>query len=410
MPELNATDILPISTVYEPDSVADVQALVRMAGEQGLAVYPIGGETSLDFGLPARADGIGISMRKLDQVVDYPAEDMTITVGAGMTMANLAQTLSQNRQRLPIDAPQSDRATLGGVIATNFSGPRRYGCGTMRDYVIGIEAVDARGELFKGGGRVVKNVAGYDFCRLLIGSLGTLGIVTQITLKLMPMVGASRIMACEIQGWQHAERLLAALVQSQANPTAVELITGPEWESMVSQQATLLIGLEGTEQEVDWMQITLAAEWKSLDAAVSSCLERRAASDVWAQLIEFPALPAAAVTLKATTQPSGVTEFVAGALQVEPNCSLQSHAANGVTILRLPSFPAEGLARTLLARLVPLSAKSSGNVVILSNPSGAEMTKQAVWGGIDAPFDLMTTIKKQFDPADTLNPGRFVYA
>ena len=153
MPELNATDILPISTMYEPDSVDEVQALVRMAGEQGLAVYPMGGGTSLDYGLPARADGIGISMRKLNQVIDYPSEDMTITVEAGMTMANLAQTLAQNRQRLPIDAPQSERATLGGVIATNFSGPRRYGCGTMRDYVIGIEAVDARGD--RGGARGV---------------------------------------------------------------------------------------------------------------------------------------------------------------------------------------------------------------------------------------------------------------
>ena len=195
------------------------------------AVYPLGGGTSLDFGLPAAQPGIGFSLAGLNRVVDYPARDMTITVEAGITLANLADMLADERQWLPIDVPQPERATLGGVIATDVSGPRRYGYGTLRDYVIGISAVDGRGMTFKGGGRVVKNVAGYDFCKLLTGSLGTLGVITQVTLKLKPLVERSALVACDVRDWHAAERLLAGVVTSATTPTAIELLAGPAWES-----------------------------------------------------------------------------------------------------------------------------------------------------------------------------------
>ena len=209
----------------------------------------------------------------MDQIVDYPASDMTITVGSGMTVARFNKTLAEHGQRMPVDVPQRETATLGGVVATNFSGPRRYGCGTLRDYLIGIEAVDAHGEKFKGGGRVVKNVAGYDFCRLLIGSLGTLGIITQLTFKLRPVVRDSRIVACGLRDWAHAERLLAALVESPTTPTAIEVVAGPEWHADetlgdlfgADLVAVLLVCLEGTSAEVTLMLDTLGAEWNALD-------------------------------------------------------------------------------------------------------------------------------------------------
>lgn len=415
------TDILPISEVYAPESVEELQSIVKMAAGQRLAVYPIGGGTSLQYGLPAKEQGIGVSLANLSQVIDYPAEDMTITVGAGVTISDLAKTLAANRQRLPLDVPQSHAATLGGVVAANVSGPRRYGRGTMRDHIIGIQAVDARGELFKGGGRVVKNVAGYDFCRLLTGSMGTLGVISQVTLKLSPMVAETRVVACELRKWEQAERLLAALVESATTPVAIELVAGPEWDSLLDEPesadgrvAYLLVGLEGTKVEVEWMERTLADEWASLDTQVSATFsnsgdERFQADELWSRLTEFPTEPAALV-LKATTLPSAVTKFADAALQMDAKCSLQSHAGNGVTILRYADYPEEGLSRLLLSKLVPLAAESGGNVTVLSNPTSSESTKQSVWGGIDAPFDLMTAIKNKFDPQNLLNPGRFVYA
>ena len=411
------SEFLPVTQVFEPESADEVCKFVRTAAEQGTAIYPIGGGTSLCYGLPARTGGIGISLRLMDQIVDYPASDMTITVGSGMTVARFDKTLAEHGQRMPVDVPQRETATLGGVVATNFSGPRRYGCGTLRDYLIGIEAVDAHGEKFKGGGRVVKNVAGYDFCRLLIGSLGTLGIITQLTFKLRPVVGDSRIVACGLRDWVHAERLLAALVESPTTPTAIEVVSGPDWHADetlgdlfgADLVAVLLVGLEGTSAEVTWMLDTLRAEWNALDTRIAECFTGAAAAELWDRLAEFPALPESALVLKATTVPSAVTEFARQVVEMDAGCSLQCHAGDGVTIMRFSEFPADGLARSLLARLAPLASQSRGNVTILSNASGAEMTHQSVWSGIDAPFDLMTAVKREFDPRNLLNPGRFVY-
>src|SRR5262249_22812669 len=150
------------------------------------AIYPLGGRTMLDLGLPPTRPGLAIDLRRFDAVIDYPARDMTVTVQAGLTVAKLQALLAAENQRLPIDVPHAEQATLGGALAANVSGPRRYGFGTLRDYVIGISVVNDEGQEVKAGGRVVKNVAGYDLCKLYVGSLGTLGIITQVTLKLRP--------------------------------------------------------------------------------------------------------------------------------------------------------------------------------------------------------------------------------
>src|SRR6185437_91557 len=133
-----AHETLPLSTTVDVATQEDVVAHLRDAYASTTPTYPIGGGTSLRFGLPARIKGVGLRLTGLNRVVDYPARDMTITVEAGKTMAALADELARHGQRLPVDAAEADRATLGGMIATNFSGPRRYGYGTLRDYVIGI--------------------------------------------------------------------------------------------------------------------------------------------------------------------------------------------------------------------------------------------------------------------------------
>ena len=146
----------------------------------------------LDFGMPPARPGIALSTTALNQVIDYPARDLTITVQAGITMKELQATLAKENQWLPIDIPET--ATIGGAIACDVSGPRRYGYGTLRDYVIGITVVNDRGEETHAGGRVVKNVAGYDFMKLHTGALGTLGVITQVTLKVKPKPEALGLM------------------------------------------------------------------------------------------------------------------------------------------------------------------------------------------------------------------------
>src|SRR5438105_7157106 len=151
----------PLPLVH-PDTVQELGDLVRAARAEGGAIYPIGGQTMLGLGTPPSAHGRAVDLRGLHQVIDFPARDMTVTVQAGITVEQLRKVLAQENLRLPLDIPQAERATLGGALAANVSGSRRYGFGTARDYVIGISAVNDAGEEFKAGGRVVKNVAGYD--------------------------------------------------------------------------------------------------------------------------------------------------------------------------------------------------------------------------------------------------------
>jgi len=412
----DATAILPIKDAVAPQSQDELAAAVRSAYETSTPLYPIGGGTSLDFGLSAKAPGRGLSLARLNRVIDYPARDMTVTVEAGVTMESLADALAKERQRLPIDVPQADRATIGGVIATNWNGPRRYGEGSLRDFVIGISAVDGRGQPFKGGGRVVKNVAGYDFCKLLTGSLGTLGVITQVTLRLKPIPQQSALVACSLRDAAAAERLLAALVTSKATPAAIELLAGPAWQSDPAfapfdhgsqSRLFLVVGLEGTAVEVEYMTAQLAAEWRELGACEPLVVGEAAA--LWQRLIEFPAEGESPLVLKANVVPSGTTAIIEAARRIDPACSIQAHAGNGVVLIKMSKFPAEGLSRALVGNLQPAAAAHHGQVIVLSNPSGAEMTHQSVWGATDSPLDPMTEVKRNFDPRDILNRGRFLY-
>lgn len=407
---------LPVTETLSPADQEELISAVRDAFDNETAVYPIGGGTSLDYGLPAQTEGMGLSLQNLNRVIDYPARDMTITVEAGITMQQLAETLASERQFLPIDVPHPKKATVGGVIATNWNGPRRFGQASLRDHVIGIHAVDGRGRPFKGGGRVVKNVAGYDFCKLLTGSLGTLGVITQATLRLKPLPARSAFLAARCGSLDKAEELLAALVESEISPTAIELLTGPPWKDdaavgglLADSAAVLVVGLEGGQGEVKWMIDTLGRLWQQQGVDHYVAIVDTDAEGLWRRLAEFPQAGQSPLVLKATMAPSYVTRFVAAVQSVDAHASAQAHAGNGVVIARFSEFPADGLSRTLVQKLVPVASRGQGNVIVLSNPSGAEMTHQSAWGGIDAPFKLMSEVKRQFDPKNILNPGRFVY-
>lgn len=411
----DAISVLPLKGTHSPATQDELTAFVRTAFESSMPLYPIGGGTSLGFGLPAKEQGQGLSLSKLNRVVDYPARDMTVTVEAGVRMKDLAELLAKEGQRLPVDVPNADQATIGGVIATNWNGPRRFGEGTIRDFVIGISAVDGRGNEFKGGGRVVKNVAGYDFCKLLTGSMGALAVITQVTLRLKPIPPQSAIVACSVPNSAAAERILAALIQSKTAPVAVEVLAGPEWRNdpaltgltIDSPHALCVVaGFEGTAAEVEFMVGQIVEEWHELGVEMPIVIGETAA--LWQRLIEFSAASDSPLVLKANVVPSGTTAMIDAARQLDPECSIQAHAGNGILLIKMSKFPAQGLSRALVGNLQPAAAAQQGQVVILSNPSGAEMTHQSVFGMTDSPLALMREVKRKFDPAEILNRGRFV--
>ena len=414
---MNSSATLPTKDELAPATQEELAERVREAFAAGTPLYPAGGRTKHGLGLPAKAPGSVLSLKKLARIIDYPARDMTITVEAGLTMKALADVLAKERQRLPIDVPLSHLATIGGVIATNTNGPRRFGEGTIRDYVIGIHAVDGRGMPFKGGGRVVKNVAGYDFCKLLTGSLGTLAVITQVTLRLKPIPEQLALVACSVPDLESAETLLHNLIASRVAPTAIELLAGPGWESEPALESLaragqhslfLVVGLEGTGPEVEFMVSQLIAEWREQDVADPLLVGESAA--LWDRLVEFPAPGDAPLVLQASVAPSGITALVNAARRLDPGCTIQAHAGNGSATLKFSEFPQQGLSRALVGNLQPVASAHHGHVRVLSNPGGAEMTHQSVWGATDAPLWLMGEVKRKFDPKDILNRGRFLFS
>ena len=400
---------LPITETYAPTTAQELCDTLRAAHDSTTPVYPCGGSTVLGYGLPVKQPGWNVSLADMNQLIDYPARDMTVTVEAGMTMAALAEHLAGERQRLPIDAPDAEVATIGGLIATNFSGPRRFGSGTLRDYVIGISAVDGRGVLFKGGGRVVKNVAGYDFCKLLTGSLGTLAVIQQVTLKVRPLPESTALLACEVESLAKADALLASLGHSQVTPMAIELLAGPAWGFEPGQGAAqLVVGLEGTEPEVAWMIGQLRNEWNTQGVYEISVVEQATAAGLWQRLTDFSALDDSPLVVKLTALPSRECELIGTLQQLDPHVSIQAHAGNGVVIAQFQDLSTLGTVNALVKHLHPAAIAAGGSAVVWSSANPEELTRAAVWGPVREESPVMQSVKRQFDPRGILNPGRFV--
>lgn len=413
--------ILPLTDTIQPTDPATVVKAVKDARQSATPIYPLGGGTRLDGGVLPKRPGLGLSLERLNRVVDYPARDLTITVEAGVTVAELNRRLASERQRLPVDVPQADRATLGGAVATGLSGPRRYLWGTLRDYVIGIEAVDGRGAPFSGGGRVVKNAAGYNLCRLLTGSLGTIGVITQVTLMVKPMPETSAFVACDVTDLDTAEKLLADLVHTETLPSAVELLAGEAWRDDAalatespSASARLLVGFEGTSAEVDWMVDRLPSEWRRASDVSAVEIRGDAATRVWSRLTEFPVQGSAAdddrpLVVEVSLPPGATVDLFRLLGQADPGCSIQAHAGDGVVRARLAGEPNE-TATALIERVRRAASRAGGAMVVLVNPHGADLNQTDVWGPPGHEAAVLQAIKSGFDPDGILNPDRFIYA
>ena len=353
-------------------------------------------------------------MSQLNRLIDYPARDMTITVEAGMRIDILKQTLAAERQQLPIDIAQHERATLGGALATNTSGPRRFGHGTFRDYVIGISAVDADGRLFKAGGRVVKNVAGYDICKLLVGSRGTLAIVTQVTLKLRPLPETSALLWMTLNSFAEVETRLERLMTSQARPVAIEvlnphaaqLITSSSRCELPVQVPVLCVGVEGSQRDVEWQLETLTRELSS--TGVQECRQVRDgdANRIWDALTEFQTCADDPLTFEANVRPSQCVEFASRATDL--GVAVQVHAGNGLVVGQLLEEAAT-IDQTIgiLNQLRDFARSQGGNLMVLHCDEGWK-SRLPMCGAAEPSWPLMKQLKQKLDPQGLLNPGRFV--
>jgi glycolate oxidase len=297
---------------------------------------------TLNANEPAKRDST-ISERPEDQfasarVIDYPADDMTVTVESGITIAELNRVLAEKRQCLPVDVAFPDKTTVGEAILFDRFGPREYAYGTMRDYLLGFTAVDGTGMTFSGGGRVVKNAAGYNMCRLMAGSIGMLGTIKQATLMVRPMPETAAIFSCEVSNFELAERLLASLVHLPVYPVAIELsagrlhegnpLFGPIGEGNVCR---LCVGFEGMAVDVEWMLAKLRDEWTSLGMTAPLLIPGLPNSQYWQWTAEH------CVDSIIHTTPCRLVGDVSRLLQESPDCSIHAHAGNGLIFVEYPA-------------------------------------------------------------------------
>lgn len=391
--------------VHRPASISELANLVMDARAAGQGVYPVGGRTTLDVGLPPTKPGIAIDMTGLADVIDYPARDMTITVHAGITIAKLQETLAAEGQWLPVEVAAPDHATIGGAVALNKSGPHRYGHGTLRDYVIGISFVTDEGHEVKGGGRVVKNVAGYDLMKLQIGAVGTLGVITQLTLKVKPKPEAATVLTFGCESADLAA-VLDLLHASRSRPVAVEAVNAAAWRA--AGQAgpevpwVIVVGLEEKAATVAWQKATLLDELKS--APVRDVTELDDARAIWQSLTDLQIRPESRLIWKARVLPSKVGEFLQ-TLPLEVPYLVHADAYNGIVWLHAPEgFPADphDSRLPLMEQQITIAG---GNYTVRRCPTEWK-GRLRVWGRPLGPIDLMHHVKQTLDPKDLFNAGR----
>lgn len=406
--------VFPSSEITEVAQAEDVADVVSAAREARRPVYPVGGATILEMGAAVDQPGTVLSLAKLNRLIDYPSRDLTITVEAGMTIAELAAQLAAEDQRLPIDVAYADAATVGGVVAANLSGPRRYRFGTIRDYLLGVTVVAGTGETFSAGGRVVKNAAGYDLTRLMVGAMGTLGVITQATLMVRPKAERTAFVVVPLPSFERGEALLDAIAKSEMEPAALELLAGDGSFVMAnSDDVSLWICFEGGDSDVSWMLELVDRLGRDLGLTPAlQDVSADLADSIWRGLTEHSPVAArerlhSTLSLEATTLPSKTILAAQLLREIDEKVALQGRAGNGVLVGRFDCDP--GHARELAKRAREVIAGIGGRVVVTAYPPESRLDSRTVWGTPGAEMRVMQRIKQQFDPEGILNPGRFIF-
>ena len=368
--------------VVRPGTVEEVADVLRAAAADGRTVVPVGGRSKLTWATPPESCDLLLDLTALDRVVEHVAGDLTVVAQAGVRLADLQEELGRAGQLLGLDPPE-DGATLGGVVSANASGPRRLRYGTTRDLLIGITVVLADGTLAHAGGKVVKNVAGYDIGKLFTGAHGTLGAVVSTTWRLHPVPPARRVVTLELPDAAAAGPLSVALARSTLTPSAVELI------GTAGGPARLVVLFESIAESVQ-------AQARSAIDLLGGGVE---ADELPADFARRPGGPDD-VLLRLAHVPASLTA-VLGA--VPAGTAVAAHAATGVSYAAVPA----GEVVDALPRLRAALAPHDGTAVVLRAPEGIR-DRLDHWGPVGDALDLMRRVKERFDPERRMSPGRFV--
>jgi glycolate oxidase FAD binding subunit len=379
--------------VCRPANEAQLSVALRLCAEHEATVIPWGGGTAIALGNAPRHIDVVISTERLARIIDHDHANLTVSAESGVVLARLQGELANEHQFAPLEAPFPDCATIGGIIAANLNGPRRSYHGSVRDLVIGIKVVLIGGEKIKAGGKVVKNVAGYDMCKLFVGSLGTLGIISEATVRLAPLPESSATLVVS-GSFDDARQFANELGRTRLLPAAVILrLEGNHW--------LLAVRLEGFAETVARSQreVRSIADSLGLKVQVLTADEQGA---FWRFVEDFP-LQSETLVFRVTLPRAELFPSVQTFSRWE-NVTVVADAIAGTAWLAAAPTP------TALQRFLELAAMARdrrGHAIIFSAP--AELKRGVeVWGESPPTLSLMRGVKHQFDPKELLNPGRFL--
>jgi glycolate oxidase FAD binding subunit len=378
--------------VVTPRSIDELAAIVRELHDARKAFAFVGGGTHLALGNAPRALDTVIRMTALDDVVDYTPEDQTITVEAGITLAELDAVLAQHGQMLPLDVADREHATVGGLVATNAYGRRRQRYGTAKDLIVGVGVVRPDGVRARGGGKVVKNVAGFDLPKLMVGSLGTLGAIATVTFRLYPVAETTRAAALAFEYADDVAAAARALIDRRLEPESVALYNDD----------TLVVSIAGMQRGVDAQMAALLDE-----IAPATSARARELTELERQSYEQRERAVrrdGAWRLRIAAPPStGVARL--GALADAPPVAVPvAYPLLGVALRAYADAPAP---MSGVREHVAAETRGTGHVVISAMPDAARGSIDA-WGPPPPSFALIRALKNNFDPHGLCNPGRFV--
>jgi glycolate oxidase FAD binding subunit len=422
--------------VARPGSAEEVAELVRMAAAENLALIATGARTKLEMGLPLERYDIAIDMTRLDRVAAYDPGDLTLGVEAGCGLAKLQSVLAEHRQFLPLAVPYFRQTTVGGTIATGVDSPLRQFFGTARDYILGMEFVTGEGVAAKSGGRVVKNVTGYDLHKLMIGALGTLGIMTKINFRTFPFPAEGRAFVARFEDSKDAFEMRDRVTESPLAPLTMEILSPQVAELFGSDAAARLepkpiaaellsrkhwaftSGFAGNELVMARYERDLQAMAEKCGAAGISVLAQDQIAGAFGRKREFIPIalecsPATTI-LKLSVLPRKMNKAVTrGARAADENGIRWAAMARGLGVIYFVLFAEardeNGRRRVAAAaeKIMAAIAELEGHAAIPWCPREWK-SSLPVWGRPRADFPQMAKLKKLFDPRGILAPGRFV--
>ena len=412
------------AAALQPSSVAEIAEILRFASAERLAVIPTGGRTHLHIGMPPHPYDLALDLSGMNRVLAFEPQDLTLGVEPGTTYADLDRTLREKGQFLPLAPPLAERATLGGIVGAGVDTPFRYAHGTARDFLLGTEFVTGEGIVSKSGGRVVKNVTGYDLHKLFIGSLGTLGVITRLNFRTFPLPPDQKMFVAAFADASGALALCRAITKSPLQPRILDVLDPGVAGLFATHDAgfpgrhswLVVVEAGGQDAVLERYARDLAAMSKETNASEFIALDKGQRDQLFACLCEFSPLAlgasSSATIFRVASLPSALSALLEGMRKLA-----DAHALTCAILIRALGVVYLGLLPPAGPKIFPELVSCSREMMDFCVTAGAapmiercplEIKKApGIWPPAGAEHEIAERLKHVFDPHGILSPGRF---